>query len=60
MILIESRKENNIMGIAVKPTGKFQSIMKRMENQLEAEQKAHRLGKAKKAYKEGFQANACP
>ena len=40
MILIESRKENKIMGITVKPTGKFQSIMRKMENQLEAERKA--------------------
>ena len=28
------------MGIAAKPVGKFQSIMKKMENQLEAERKA--------------------
>ena len=40
MILIESRKENKIMGITVKPTGKFQSIMKKMDNQFEAERKA--------------------
>ena len=40
MTIIESRKENNIMGITVKPTGKFKSIMRKMENQLEAERKA--------------------
>ena len=28
------------MGITWKPVGKFQSIMKKMENQLEAERKA--------------------
>ena len=28
------------MGITCKPVGKFQSIMKKMENQLEAERKA--------------------
>ena len=39
MILIESRKENKIMGLGCKETGKFQSIMKKMENQLEAEKK---------------------
>ena len=33
-------KENKIMGITCKPTGKFQSIMRKMENQLEAERKA--------------------
>ena len=36
------------MGIAVKPTGKFQSIMKKMENQLEAEKKAAKNKEAKK------------
>ena len=46
-MIIESRKENNIMGIAVKPTGKFQSIMKKMENQLEAEKKAAKNKEAK-------------
>ena len=28
------------MGITVKPVGKFRSIMRKMENQLEAERKA--------------------
>lgn len=28
------------MGLSCKPTGKFQSIMRKMENQLEAEIKA--------------------
>ena len=39
-MIIESRKENKIMGITCKATGKFQSIMRKMENQLEAEKKA--------------------
>ena len=39
-MIIESRKENKIMGITCKATVKFQSIMKKMENQLEAEKKA--------------------
>ena len=38
-MIIESRKENKIMGITCKATGKFQSIMRKMENQLEAEKK---------------------
>ena len=33
-------KENKIMGLGCKETGKFQSIIKKMENQLEAERKA--------------------
>ena len=33
-------KENKIMGLSCKPTGKFQSIIRKMENQLEAERKA--------------------
>ena len=32
-------KENKIMGITAKPVGKFQSIMRKMENQLEADRK---------------------
>ena len=40
MMIIESRKENKIMGLSCKATGKFQSIMRKMENQLEAEKKA--------------------
>ena len=50
MMITESRKENKIMGITVKPTGKFQSIMRKMENQLEAERKA---AKEKKESKNG-------
>ena len=38
------------MGITVKPVGKFQSIMKKMGNQLEAERKA---AKEKKENKKG-------
>ena len=37
------------MGFSCKPTGKFQSIMKKMENKLEAERKA---AKEKKEAKE--------
>ena len=33
-------KENKIMGLGCKAIGKFQSIMKKTENQLEAERKA--------------------
>ena len=46
-MIIESRKENKIMGITCKATGKFQSIMKKMENQLEAEKKAAKNKEAK-------------
>ena len=50
-MIIESRKENKIMGITVKPTGKFQSVMKKMENQLEAERKAAKEKKEAKKSK---------
>ena len=36
------------MGITCKATGKFQSIMRKMENQLEAERKAAKEKEAKK------------
>ena len=36
------------MGITCKPTGKFQSIMRKMENQLEAGRKAAKEKEAKK------------
>ena len=36
------------MGITCKPVGKFQSIMRKMENQLEAERKAAKEKEAKK------------
>ena len=49
---IESRKENKIMGITAKPVGKFQSIMKKMENQLEAERKAAKEKREAKKKKE--------
>ena len=39
------------MGITVKPTGKFQSIMRKMENQLEVERKAAKEKKEKKGVK---------
>ena len=38
------------MGITCKPVGKFQSVMRKMENQLEAERKAV---KEKKESKKG-------
>ena len=34
------RKENNIMGLTAKPVSKMKSIMRKMENQLEAERKS--------------------
>ena len=46
------RKENKIMGLGCKETGKFQSIIKKMENQLEAERKVAKEKKeAKKSKK---------
>ena len=39
------------MGLSCKPTGKFQSIMKKMENQLEAERKASKEKKEAKKNK---------
>ena len=39
------------MGIACKPVGKFQSIMHKMENQLEAEKKAAKEKKEEKRNK---------
>ena len=46
-------KENKIMGLSCKKqTGKFQSIIRKMENQLEAERKAAKKKKeAKKSKK---------
>ena len=44
-------KENKIMGLGCKETGKFQSIMKKMENQLEAERKAAKEKKEAKKNK---------
>ena len=45
------RKENKIMGLGCKETGKFQSIMRKMENQLEAERKAAKEKKEAKKSK---------
>ena len=39
------------MGLSCKPTGKFQSIMKKMENQLEGERKAAKEKKESKSKK---------
>ena len=39
------------MGITAKPVGKFQSIMKKMENQLEEERKAAKEKKEAKKNK---------
>ena len=50
-MIIESRKENKIMGITCKAIGKFQSIMRKMENQLEAEKKAAKEKKENKKSK---------
>ena len=45
-------KENKIMGLSCKKqTGKFKSIMKKMENQLEAERKAAKEKKEAKKNK---------
>ena len=41
------------MGIAAKPVGKFQSIMRKMKNQLEAERKAAKEKKESKSKKGG-------
>ena len=40
------------MGLSCKATGKFQSIMKKMENQLEVERKASKEKKDAKKLKE--------
>ena len=39
------------MGLTVKPVGKFKSIMRKMENQLEAEKKAAKEKKEAKKNK---------
>ena len=44
-------KENKIMGITAKPVSKMQSIMKKMENQLEAEKKVAKEKKEAKKKK---------
>ena len=41
-------KEDKHMGISCKATGKFQSIMRKMENQLEVERKAAKENKEAK------------
>ena len=41
------------MGITVKPVSKMQSIMRKMENQLEAERKAAKEKKESKSKKGG-------
>ena len=41
------------MGLSCKETGKFKSIMKKMENQLEAERKAAKEKKESKSKKGG-------
>ena len=45
------RKENKIMGLGCKETGKFQSIMRKIENQLEAERKTAKEKKDEKKSK---------
>ena len=44
-------KEDKHMGLTSKPVGKFHSIMKKMENQLEAERKAAKEKKEAKKNK---------
>ena len=44
-------KENKIMGLSCKATGRLQSIMRKMENQLEAERKAAKEKKEAKKSK---------
>ena len=44
-------KENKMMGLTSKQVGKFQSIMRKMENQLEAERKAAKEKKEAKKNK---------
>ena len=39
------------MGITCNPVGKFQSVIRKMENQLEAERKAAKEKKEKKGVK---------
>ena len=41
-------KEDKHMGLTAKPVSKMQSIMRKMENQLEAERKAAKEKEAKK------------
>ena len=50
-MIIESRKENKIMGLGCKETGKFKSIIRKMENQLEAERKVAKEKKEAKKSK---------
>ena len=46
------KKENKIMGLSCKKqTGKFQSMMRKMENQLEAERKVAKEKKEAKKNK---------
>ena len=45
------RKENNIMGLTAKPVSNMQSIMRKMENRLEAERKAAKEKKESKKSK---------
>ena len=45
------QKENKIMGLGCKETGKFKSIMRKMENQLEAERKVAKEKKEAKKSK---------
>lgn len=39
------------MGLSVRPVGKFQSIMKKMENELEAQKRVAKEKKEKKGKK---------
>ena len=44
-------KENKIMGLTAKPVSKMKSIIRKMENQLEAEKKAAKEKKEAKKNK---------
>ena len=46
-------KENKIMGLSCKATGKFKSIMRKMENELEKEKKLAKDRKEAKKNKTG-------
>lgn len=47
-IKIKEEKENKIMGITCKATGKMKGILKRVDNQIESNMKALKEKKSKK------------
>ena len=48
LLKIKEEKENKIMGITCKATGKMKGILKRIDNQIEANMKALKEKKSKK------------